>query len=838
MNYETISTGLKQSALWKRYAVAISFCLLLILVFSLLKGCNSSGEPTQAAPAAEKPPSPKGTLRIAENVEDLVAECISEGKIFYEVEETKEVAPLVLNSEGEMELPPGIYRLRTIWELDQGQLDSESSDGSQFRFRDPSFKIRPDQSYVHAMTIQLPYSWKFPKLPEVSGATTFWQGKFHRKAGSKNESSAIAYKLKITSLHEETVDQFSCRWLRVEVETSSAVAPKVTETAFLAVDIKEWEANQEFVVRQGWIQATSEDIRTELETYTSSDSLNATEEQLPPLRHITLKFDRDRDVIAKKAIELDAPFPEDRLSLLDVLSLVMDANLEGASKLCTAMRAELSELKVSLDKDVFKTDGTLNCLAVKSQIVADDLQFELLRNDVVVPFSLVKVKITHPSLEASLTLSKHSPMDVDRPVEPIDIAQLASEADRLQALPQKTRFDLAAIPKEDGVQVHYTATTTDPNGSITYDATVSTLGTESREGRRWLKVEVTTNGSGEVFKEAAIVLVDPAEYAETHKVSILDGWLIYHGKDKEHVLPFALNGDMQKTEDDLQMLEFHMPQARLSVHDALFLLFNAELSQSPSKFRMLRGKIEGQIENSTGRVMTRQELKLKDLPAFPGKVWKFTAADDGALNYTFKRSEKIPFSVFSMDLTSGPDKLSTKLNSYVISTTATPSFNKEEWEKRVEDTQAQIRTWQESHPNYHFWTIRLNSKEDVRLLAEWAGYGKPQGKPIKRLFFLKPYDAIETTSETIQVKDGQVQFPDDAQFSGDCDEWIEEGRHWISQHEPSQYVPERVAPDKLPEGILVRINGQEIEERIPFESLDTEDQNWVRRVWANSLKTP
>jgi hypothetical protein len=832
MNKATLSTRLKQLPLRIRSAFAISCGLLLLLVVFSLKGCDSTDEPRPTDIPPEEISKPQhGTLKISENVEEFVEESVRAGKIFYRSDKQGEEAkPVVLNSEEEieMELPPGKYRLLTIWELDLEEQNSNSSDGAQFSFRDPSFTIREGLSTPLDLTIAFLHpSWKHPKIPAVSGATTMWQGTFHRNPGSKSESSAITYKLKITTLNEEPIDQSPCRWLRVDVDTSSAMAPTVTETAFLALDIKEWEENQEFVVRRGWIQATSADIRTELETYASADSLETDGGQLPPLRQITLSFDPERDLIARKAIELEAPFPEDRLSLLDVLSLVMDADLEGASKLSGAMRLELSKLSPSYHRAVFKpNNGSLNCLAVRSLIVSDDLQFELLRNDVIVPFSLVEVKIKHPHLEASLKLHKHSPMETDRPVDPVDEAQLVSEADRLQALPRKTRFDLAAIPKEDGVQVDYTGTVTNSglNGEISYSATVSALATEPREGRqcRWLKVEVTTTGSGEA--EAAIVLVDPADYAETHKASILEGWLTYQGKDPEYVLPFALDGDMQRTEEDLQMLGFYLPQARLSVHDALFLLFNAQLSQSPSKFRMLRGDIEGQIESSTGRVMTRQELKLKDHPTIPGKVWTFKSSDGGPLNYTFKRSEKIPFSVFSMDLTAGPVKLSTKLNSYVVLEGAPAAFDKTEWENRAKETQDHIADWKEQNPNFRVWTITTTREKEkpivTRLLAEWAGDRKPVKNVVKGDFYLKP------------ILGEQQRYSSETQLTTEDEVWKVKERYWSGLNAPAEYVPEeRILPGKAPEDIKVLIKGEET--RILWGTLTMDEELWVRQANFN-----
>ena len=105
--------------------------LLVILSLFLSRGCGSSSEPVPP------PSTPPGTFSLTGPVDDLVSKSIAEGKVFLEDIETKKVLRLEWKPDAnEMELPPGKYRLRTIWEQNEQESHSKSTDGAQFKFGD------------------------------------------------------------------------------------------------------------------------------------------------------------------------------------------------------------------------------------------------------------------------------------------------------------------------------------------------------------------------------------------------------------------------------------------------------------------------------------------------------------------------------------------------------------------------------------------------------------------------------------------------------------------------------------------------------------------------------
>ncbi len=805
-------------ALSRRNFSSGSLLLFMVLIIVLPWACSSSNK----SPNPPAKPS-TGTFVWSDIPEPLVASAIDAGDVFVEQTETGETQEL--SDKNSLELAPGPWELKT-------------RPGSLFKFKDPELKVEAGKTVRHVLLPKLPFSWKHPKLPTVAGASATWKGQINRRGG--DDSTNISYTLFMQTFNEVTIEERRCRWLYVEVLRDSP-APVVKERAFLAVDIDAYETMQHFEVKSGWMMAHSRDIESELKTLFSEEN---GETEIDPPKEITVDFAGDSDLLTDQADLLQAPLPEHRLSLLDVMTLVMGANFPGASPQSAAARTSFSKLDEIFSSDVRSTSyEQLKCLVVQSRTESEiehekegeSAFFEIARSDAEVPFSFVRVILRDSSLEASLNLvTYYLPLggtSSKLPSEEPPVAALQDAAERFQSLPAGPRFDLAAIPPEDGAWIRYKGTIAlGPSRRTEYSATIAAIGTENRgdQSCRWLRLDINSGPENKplLHQETAIVLVDPVAYKKSGAATILEGWLIYeHGKEHgdidPYVLKFADSGDMQRTDDDLQMLEYTLSPERLSIHDVLALLFNANLDRSPSHFIRLRPEISARLSNTDGRKQTRGEKFMNDVGSIPVKGWDFK---DDKVQYHFERSDAVPFSFISLNLTYGPVTLVANVDSNIPKQWDPVSFDKNKWEGLSKKTQEQIATWKEQNPNFRFWTIPTGQENDERtvtqLLAEWAGERKPEKNFVKGGFYLKPFSGE------------QKHYPSEPQLSTEDEVWKAEERHWNGLDDPAEYVPEeRILFGKDPLDIKVLING--VEKRISWALLDMDDQLWVRQANLN-----
>jgi len=829
-----IESFLKSTSPRQRMISGTSGLLLFLVLFATYKwGCTPTLDP------ATTPTT--GTLLLSATAQPIVYDAISHHSVFAEDMTTGEKT-YILTPDTPTELPPGTYSLQT-------------KPGTQFSFQDPEFTIALGGPTPHGLLIKFVFPWKVPMLPAVSGAYAEWTGTMVRTVGDAEMTLSYSLSMETLGEVEVEVDRCRCRWLKVEVETKS-----VKETAFLAVDINQWETRQEFKVKRGWMTARTADIASELEImFASADGENGA---IPP-EEITVAFNEQEDVLAQKAQELGAPLPVDRLSLLDALTLVMDADFTGASEQAGQMRAVLSNLDEVVSSDVRAgNNGELNCLVVRSRPESEkdndkmsqgpSMFVELARSDPSVPFSFMRVHVSYPNLEATLNLDSYFlPAAVSAavkvPAAP-DIAALDDAAKLFAELPDKPRFDLATIPRENGPWVMYEGHIDfGPSRRILYTARIEALASVKDEEKeyRWLKLEIHSgpNGGGLPHSETAIVLIDPEAYVAEGAADILDGWFVYRNHNQienanidEHVLKFDPDGDMTQTLEDLQMLGCEVSPERLTVHDVLALLFNARLPRSPSIFRPLRSAVSAKLKNSDGRTMTRQDLALKNRTTVPGKVWKF--AGDDHFSYTFERSDKVPFSFISLNLTYESVKLFANLESNVPPNWPAPQpFDQRELEQRSKDTQKAGEDWQTENVNFRFWTLTTenpkSAKIQERVFAEWAGESKPRRGALKGVnFFLK-------------LRSGNViPYARNATQLSKLDEnWITEGRFWEvknwkaegwgeqthgSRARFSKLTPKGKNPPKLELNVRNLDTRHEEKVNIPLEQLSDTDRTWAQ----------
>ena len=492
----------------RRNVSCVSLFLFCLLMTVLPWSCSSSNK-------IENPPAPPttGTFIWSEFLEPLVTSAIDAGDVF--VEQTKTGETQELSGKDSLKLSPGPWRLKT-------------KPGALFEFKDPEFIVEAGkETPTHKLLLKLPFSWKHPKLPTVAGASATWKGEINRRGG--DDSTRISYTLFMQTLNEVLIEDRRCRWLYVEVLMDSP-APVVRERAFLAVDIDDWETLQKFDVKSGWMMAHSKDIESELKTLFSEE--NGETETDPP-KEITVDFAGESDLLADQADLLHAPLPEHRLSLLDAMTLVMGADFPGASNQAAATRTSLSKLDEVFSSDVRSTSyEQLKCLVVQSRTESEidqqkeeeSASFEIARSDGEVPFSFVRVKLRDSTLDAELNLVTYYLPSAGTSSKLISeeppVAALKDAAERFQSRPAGPRFDLAAIPREDGAWIRYKgASRLGPSRRTEYSVTITAIGTEQHRGQscRWLKLEINSGPENKplLHQETAIVLVDPAAYKKS-----------------------------------------------------------------------------------------------------------------------------------------------------------------------------------------------------------------------------------------------------------------------------------------------------------------------------------
>lgn len=815
-----------------------------LLIFLIPAGCGRSADrsPVEESVAdvlsVPEPAVESSQVAVDSQCHPLVRKSIEEGLVSAENIESGKLFHLTLDN---TELPPGRYRLQTIWETDD---NARAHDGAEFRFREPEFTVLPDRKVTLATPIDLPVSWKFPTIPKVEAATTIWQGRVERssngESGESGKSASLAYRLEVSTGKQVEVDDRRCRWLNFKLTASyPAAGGQLTEVGHLLVDVDLWNSQQSLEVVRGWVSVTNRDIREELDLLHSKR--NPRSESNPPER-IVVPFDPLRDAVANRAAEFQVPLPDEALRLTDVINLLFGAEFEGGAGTFLSTRRLLAGPQIVYDRADRAIDtGNLTCLVVTSvpsdDDEPDDAQFELARNDTEVPFGLVSVEIRLADLVANLDLTRFS-SDGEWVSIPLDEPALESELKALATLPSPPNFDLAALPDQDGARAEYLGEIAFGRQSKTaFRAAMTTLATVPMDGsvHRWLKLEIQSGraGLGLRHRESAVVRVDQTSYELTGRMRIQEGWFLYEDADGSDIcLPFDTKGDTTQTDDDLELLtrESRRSDDRLTVHDALALLFNAELLQSTSSFILLRQKVSGLLHRSTGRTMRRDEnLKLRNEKRVAGKVWEFRGPD---ISYIFQRSHRVPFSFCSIFLEVGPIVLTADLDSPVDVVRAerqqvgdgAPVKTVEECRRLAEVTQQRLAALRAESPNIRAWILPGPADQAVqnRVLAEFVGEVKPERSTLNRRVCLRLLSGAE---------------PDPLDFdllSDDDRNWIDTGRYWRLKTQPQPvrgvFDPNTARKNVDPETVEIQLTESDKTITVDWDDLSSADQQWVRKA--------
>lgn len=274
---------------------------------------------------------------------------------------------------------------------------------------------------------------------------------------------------------------------------------------------------------------------------------------------------------------------------------------------------------------------------------------------------------------------------------------------RIKLPAQKSAFpwQYARIPRQPGSFAKYAGTIWHPllpgRKEITFELKLSTIETALADGpaNRWIEVQVVTQAPGGNYTETAWLLVDTEQYESAQELHVGQGWIVadsprigarlaYYFPEqglRRLVVPFD-DSDALKTAADERGIR--LPAERVSVQDALVLLFGAPIPTAPEPVRRLRAQlaadsrrisskrtIEGPrgplncavYSSDEGRlgVPATKLLKLFGIEVSSEKAVQVPPPDS---TYVICRDENVPFSFAQMDVTSPIFRAHCKLSGY------------------------------------------------------------------------------------------------------------------------------------------------------------------------------
>lgn len=164
---------------------------------------------------------------------------------------------------------------------------------------------------------------------------------------------------------------------------------------------------------------------------------------------------------------------------------------------------------------------------------------------------------------------------------------------------------LATIPEASGPLVHYTGDLwykdAGSEKSCTFDLTLRAKDEELLGGvpHRWIEIEAVTQTVGGAYTETGLLLVNPTLYKNESSFVVKQGWLAAESESVKRRLAYrfpteklpriAVEYDQtDKLKQRADELNVGLPSERLSVQQALVLLFSAPVPTAPEPFRTWR----------------------------------------------------------------------------------------------------------------------------------------------------------------------------------------------------------------------------------------------------------
>lgn len=784
-------------------SIAIVGCIVAMswMAFTMWPTDRSEPPPTQSEMQSllkpELLPEASNVFWIGEG--EFAAELLERGIVSIEDPITKVVYELV---NGNMQVAPGEYLLHYDAPI-------------KFQAENSTIKIASASKQTQRIEAQLSEGFQFPVLPSVGSFGTYHGTIWHEGWGDRQEQMSYTLYLEVLNEVNEPGSP-TMKWLQVGITDQ---AQRYTENAYIKVDTKRWENQKQLEICEGWVEATSPAIEQFLKER-GLPSINSGLVVPFDRQHDLLSEVKGLDLTKRRLRAQDA------IALFfaveDQIPVAAKPIRTARQMLSASKRFEW----LGTAKAAFGTPFCYVASTRTKDMDDSAPGYRLARrtSDAFHPFGIVEIQVSLPILEATCTLKNAGTIATDAVVANTQrienkLKRLSQDADSLVASLRDSRNQTNTATAEQTIQFEYikwfaerafsafahaakatvpatvrveqspsqevTALATAPIGRFdlalmpktpafttwtgkishgklrneTIKSTARVLGTEVIDGReyRWIEVDIRSMMEGEPdYWEGTRLLVDATAYDNDHVFQIKQGWIAYGEPTNVFRIPASRNLDELL---DIRLQLQQRPRFdRLTAVDALSMLFNAEM-RPLTPISKLRATISGLLagSNRTSIAETR-DLRIGKVV---GECWK--SPELPGLNYSFFRSQQVPFGFASVTLTAGV--ISIELEADNGTDSPLDEYSSSLFGNPAQLSELAVRNSARlpSDPNWRVWAWR----DRGTTYKVWAEFGGTIKRPSGREVLLRNKRKNEICIPEILLEENDIEF-------------LAKGRHWAS----------------------------------------------------------
>jgi hypothetical protein len=774
---------------------------------------QGTGQGNEVVP--EKPPGPPALSHVQISPErELDSQMLELGMVRIEKIDTGEVYQL---STGNIDLPPGKYILRYY----QTPIKFHA-DGSEIEI----LATTPQTLRIEA---GLAEDFQHPLLAGVGAFATYygeiWLTSWGDRPGLPEK---MHYKLDLEVLGEENKpDSPLSRWLKVEITDSDNV---YTETAYIKLDVKDWENRKQLNIHEGYIVVNR--------------GLGSKEGSF------VVPFDLKHDLLAEKGINL----PKRRLSAQDAIALffAVEDQVDIAAAPIRMARSLLSAKERHEWLGPVKSTKGMETGYNASSWTKDGIDrvsgYRIARgaSDVSNPWGIFEIQVDSPILIATCTIKSAGASHPDVEPTAMKIKELKLAAEKLskekpplppihKELPQYAKwfdsfgFRLATVvagagtppapkhsataggpgtvaivtpnapvtPNASGIATH-TGTDTRPidpprtqrfdlalmpktsafctlTGKISHGQrsetvilTARTLGTEVIDGKeyRWIEAISTSVMEGKPDYWEGARLLVDAAAYDTSYLFAIKQGWIAYGA-RDNVFKIPDDRNLDALLETRLQLQQQPQVDRVNVIDVLSMLFNADLTPR-TPISKLRAEINGILAGSNRQSIP--ETRNLRIGPIAGECSKSPEEIPG-LSYSFFRSPQVPFGFASVKLKFGVITIDLEVDTKDESLPNDFSASVFGTPTKLSELEKQNRARLPTDPNWRVWT--------------WSDGGKTY---MARAEFGGTIKQRTGSDVLLRNKEGhEICVPELSLAKADLD-FLKTGRYWVSFKNNQQRV--------------------------------------------------
>ena len=330
------------------------------------------------------------------------------------------------------------------------------------------------------------------------------------------------------------------------------------------------------------------------------------------------------------------------------------------------------------------------------------------------------------------------------------------------------------------------AASEDSKRLIAYGLTLEALGDEQRDDKtcRWLKVEVDNKSDPQGLRETAYVLVDLERWKKGYPFKIERGWIVARSGPiddwlKENIADPAAEGLVAPFDSRTDTLEelagqhgIPLFEQRIKVHDALEVVFKADLAAAAPWAKTFRASMPSQPEfhlesfpGPQGGLIPCVHISARGAPDRPAADAKLpdVLPEEGVLPqlaFNVWRSSTVPFNFVELKAQSADFEATMKLTSHMVDRVGRQSLPPEDSLARLAASIGKFSgsklsfdraafPKQDFHEVKHLVTIKvatLNLTYDVRIRCVGT---EPRGDDVYRWLEVEVVQTGETQHEEL-----------------------------------------------------------------------------------------